>query len=247
MTLNNIPPGWTSWSSLVPQTNGKSGAIVYRAGAGHLIKSELISPLAKLPGEVARLRWLSSIGLPCPEVVDALDHGDRHWLLMTAVPGRDLASTDDLAAETAVTLVAQALRMLHDVDPEICPFDHRSAVRAAAATANLQAGLYDGGDPSFGPASHERLLATRPINEDLVVTHGDAKFSKLHGTRRSVHRLIDCGRLGVADRYQDIALACRSLERNFGAAAIPAFFSAYGIAEPDAEKLAWYNLLDEFF
>ena len=246
MTLD-IPPAWTSWPSLVPQTNGKSGAIVYRAGADHFIKSELISPLAELPGEVARLQWLGSIGLPCPEVVDVLDHGDRHWLLMTAVPGRDLASTDDLAAETAVTLVAQALRMLHDVDPEVCPFDHRSALRVAAATANFQAGRYDGDDPSCGPAHHERLLATRPVNEDLVVTHGDACFPNFMACNGRFTGFIDCGRLGVADRYQDIALACRSLERNFGAAVTPAFLAAYGIAEPDAEKLAWYNLLDEFF
>ena len=27
----------------------------------------------------------------------------------------------------------------------------------------------------------------------------------------------------------------------------PAFFAAYGVTEPDREKLEWYALLDEFF
>ena len=32
-------------------------------------------------------------------------------------------------------------------------------------------------------------------------------------------------------------LACRSLERNYGAAAIPAFLAAYGVEEPDRVRL----------
>jgi aminoglycoside 3'-phosphotransferase-2 len=52
----DLPSGWASGAELTPQTIGRSGAWVYRAGDAHFIKSEPISPLAELPGEVERLR-----------------------------------------------------------------------------------------------------------------------------------------------------------------------------------------------
>lgn len=242
-----LPPGWATGLLLTPQTIGESGAMVYRAGEKHFIKSEPITPLAELPDEIDRLRWLHATGLPCPEVIDAADHAGRHWLLMTAVPGRDLASSPDVSGEAAVHLVATALRQLHALDPASCPFDHRASLRIADASARYEAGLYDGDDPDNGPGDHARLLTTVPATEDFVVTHGDACFPNFMAEGGRFTGFIDCGRLGVADRYQDLALACRSLERNYGVASLPAFFAAYGISEPDAAKLAWYTLLDEFF
>ncbi len=242
-----LPPGWVAGVELTPQTIGKSGAWVYRAGSTHFIKSEPISPQAELPGEIARLRWLNGTGLPCPAVVDAADHGGRHWLLMTALPGYDLASTERVTAETAVRVMAAALRQLHALDVASCPFDHRAAIRVVAASARYHAGLYDGDDPQQGPADYAQLMAGVPTSEDLVVTHGDACFPNVMTEDGRFTGIIDCGRLGVADRYQDLALACRSLDWNYGAAAIPAFLAAYGVVEPDRAKLEWYALLDEFF
>lgn len=243
----DLPPGWASSLEFVPQTIGESGAWVYRAGDDHFIKSEPISPLAELPGEIERLRWLHATGLPCPAVVDTADHGGRHWLLMTAIPGHDLASTSEVTAETAVRLVAEALRQLHALDPASCPFDHRAGLRVADASVRYHAGLYDGDAPDQGPADHARLIAGVPTAEDLVVTHGDACFPNFMAEHGRFTGFIDCGRLGVADRYQDLALACRSLEYNYGGEAIPAFFAAYAVTEPDRKKLEWYALLDEFF
>jgi aminoglycoside 3'-phosphotransferase-2 len=91
------------------------------------------------------------------------------------------------------------------------------------------------------------LFSTRPAHEDLVVAHGDACLPNFLARDGQLTGLIDCGRLGVADRYQDLALAARSISRNYGRAFIPAFFSAYGVDQPDEQKLAWYALLDEFF
>ena len=243
----DLPAGWADGLTLTPQTIGESGALVYRAGTTHFIKSEPISPLAELPGEIERLRWLHATGRPCPAVIGAADHAGRHWLLMTALPGHDLASTTLVSAETAVRLLAEALRRLHGLAPASCPFDHRARLRLADASARYHAGLYDGDDPDQGPADHARLIAGVPTSEDLVVTHGDACFPNFMAANGHFTGFIDCGRLGVADRYQDLALACRSLEWNYGAEAVPAFLATYGATEPDQAKLEWYTLLDEFF
>ncbi|HVZ16245.1 MAG TPA: phosphotransferase, partial [Terriglobales bacterium] len=93
------------------------------------------------------------------------------------------------------------------------------------------------------------LLATRPADEDLVFTHGDYCTPNvlIDPERMTLNGFIDWGRAGVADRYQDLALAARSTAYNFGSEWIPLFFEAYGLREVDTAKVEFYKLLDEFF
>jgi aminoglycoside 3'-phosphotransferase-2 len=58
--------------------------------------------------------------------------------------------------------------------------------------------------------------------------------------------IIDCGRLGVADRWQDLAIACRSLIYNCGQEHVAPFLATYG-AEWDEERYRYYCTLDELF
>jgi len=58
--------------------------------------------------------------------------------------------------------------------------------------------------------------------------------------------LVDCGRAGVGDRHQDLALAMRSLAFNFGADTVATFLSAYGGAPIDPRALEFFTILDEF-
>ena len=58
---------------------------------------------------------------------------------------------------------------------------------------------------------------------------------------------VDWGRAGIADRYKDIALVVRSLEYNTGKDLRTTFFDAYGLSSPDADRIEYYKLPDEFF
>ncbi|MGL4286653.1 MAG: APH(3')-II family aminoglycoside O-phosphotransferase [Phreatobacter sp.] len=254
------PPAWAerlqdyAW---LPQTIGCSEARVFRLEAEGrptlFVKVEKAAPLAELPDEIARLRWLGACGVACPRVLADDHHAGSLWLLMSAVPGRDLASSPELPPERCVAIAAAALHRLHGLDRANCPFDHRLDVRLATAHARMTAGLVDETDfdsereGMTAADLHRQLLADRPRTETLVVTHGDACLPNLMADGGSFTGFIDCGRLGLADRYQDLALASWSIIHNLGEAWVTPFLRHYGLAEVEPARLAYYRLLDEFF
>lgn len=236
---------------------GRSSASVFRLEADGrpplYLKSEIISPFSELAGEIARLRWLGTQGLACPKVIAHETGGEREWLLMDALGGPDLASASSISPLERVRILAEALRDLHGISIDASPFDHRLGARIAVAKARMLAGYVD--ETDFDEARLGRsteslfreLEERRPAVEDLVVSHGDACLPNFVAAGQRFAGYIDCGRLGVADRYQDIALACGSIVYNFGEALVTPFLEAYGISEVDVEKMDYYRLLDEFF
>ncbi|MGF6240043.1 aminoglycoside 3'-phosphotransferase-2 [Paraburkholderia sp. GAS38] len=255
----HIPTRWRkkfAGARVERQVIGESGAEVLRircrSGEYLFLKSEPTGLPSELPGEVERLRWMKRLDLPAPTVLDDAVEDNRHWLLMTAVPGFDLASAKDLSPSQVVGILAMALRSLHQVPIAECPFNHRIEERIAAASNRVDAGLVDKAD--FDTERRGRtatdalaeLLSTRPETYDLVVTHGDACLPNFMAEGSGFTGFIDCGRLGVSDRYQDLALTARSIARNLGQAWVEPFFRDYGV-EPDHRRMAFYCLLDEFF
>lgn len=235
---------------------GRSGSDVFlleRNGDRPLVlKWEDSHALSELPGEAARLQWLGSVGLPAPEVVACESSDEAHFLLMTALDGRDLASSEQ-SPETRVTALAFALQQLHAIDPRRCPFHRDLDVMLAKAQERMLAGLVDEEDfdeARLGRSAsdlYQELLRLRPGEQELVVVHGDASLPNLMIEGGAFSGFIDVGRLGVADRYVDLSIACASVSRNFGPEWVDVLLARYGLASPDGARLAYYRLLDEFF
>ncbi|MDR2307768.1 MAG: aminoglycoside 3'-phosphotransferase [Paucimonas sp.] len=255
----DLPNGWREAHGILvleAQALGQSGATVLRArreaGADLFVKAEPVTTLAELPGEVCRLRWMAGQGQLVPQVIDALTEQGWHWLLMSAVPGRCLDETVTHAPRVTMVLMAEALRQLHRLPIAQCPFDHALAARVRLAQARMQEGLVDEGDFDslrLGRSAADvfaELLAARPANEDRVVTHGDACLANLMAENGRFSGFIDCGRLGIADRWQDLALATRDIAADLGEQWVSPFLAAYGIQD-DPRKTRFYRLLDEFF
>ena len=81
-----------------------------------------------------------------------------------------------------------------------------------------------------------------------MVGHGDPCLPNVFfDDEGSLTGLIDVDRLGTADRYNDLAIATRSLARHWHPRYAEQFLLDYGVTQPDTSKIAFFRLLDEFF
>jgi kanamycin kinase len=224
---------------------GKSEARVWRGAGVHRKEGDE----REIAAEADRLVWLGGRGIPCPRVVE-----HRPGVLVTTTaPGRPGAEEwPEALRPRMVSAVAATLRALHALPVAECPFDRSLAVTVPAAERAVAAGEVDLSDLDGARAgwSGERLLAelhrTRPASEDLVVGHGDTTLENLFfGPGGELTAVIDAGRLGRADRHNDLAIAVRELSDAWHPRYADQLLREYGAADP--AKLTFYQLLDEFF
>lgn len=142
-----------------------------------------------------------------------LDHGSD-WMLTEAIGARSAVETD---GPTAARAVGEGLRALHeDLPVEGCPFEWSAESRGGIGA---------------------------PVIDELVVCHGDACVpNTLVDAQGDWIAHVDLGRLGLADRWADLAVASANLDANFGPGLQPTFFAAYGI-DRDEDRIQYYRAL----
>jgi streptomycin 3"-kinase len=243
-----LTPPSDEWT---PVDIGESGLSVYRRGD---VFAKCCGPegVAELAAERDRVEWLAGTGFPGATVIDWTDSSDGACMMTSAVPG---VPGDTLPPDThqrAMRSLGAALRELHAL-PD-CPFERPLASVIAAAADVVRRGAVN---PQFLTDEWRRLdpselldqvVAESPYVESVlepVVCHGDACLPNVFfdpGTL-AVTGLIDLGRLGVADRYSDLALTTIQFHDEWSADPAP-FLEAYGVPEPDLRRLYFFRLLD---
>lgn len=250
-------------------TVGESGGAVYRlhgkAGAPDLyLKQGARAVAGDITDEMVRLRWLADY-IPVPRIEGFVALPDEAWLLMSALPGQtayQLMQAHPAARERIVDALAAFLRRLHAIPVSACPFTSDHLHRLAQARARIDAGLVDEDDFDderdgwTAEQVWEALQGLLPLAPDPVVTHGDFSLDNLLMGEGEVVGCIDAGRVGVADRYQDLAIAWNCLGE-FGPALQDRLLAQYGLAQyglaqyglarADETKLRFHLLLDELF
>jgi aminoglycoside 3'-phosphotransferase-2 len=237
------------------ETAGLSGAGVFRLSAANrpslIVKLDAGAEAAALFSEAARLRWLCSSGVLAPEVIAVAEAQGYVWLVMECLPGEN--AVDSIAPPAAkVRQLANALQEMHALDVQACPFDETTSAKLARAKLRVKLKQVDEDDikDETGKSGAELLRELehlRPATENVVVTHGDACLENIMLNAGRFSGFIDCGRLGRSDRYQDLALACRSISEQIGAEWIEPFLRIYGVASLDMARARFYVLLDELF
>ena len=176
--------------------------------------------------EASRLAWAS----PYVAVPAVLGHGEDadgyRWLHRTGLPGVSAAAEEwRQRPETAVPELGAALRRFHDRVPAAdCPWEWSITGRVS----QLPNGAY-----AFNcwPALDE------------VVCHGDARTSHfLLDSDGHCVGYLGLARLGVGDRWADLAAALQGLSSTDGDGWRDAFLAGYGIAL-DTHKLEFYSRL----
>jgi aminoglycoside 3'-phosphotransferase-1 len=240
-------------------TTGQSGGAVYRLQGKTncpdlFLKHARGDGAADIVDEMVRLQWLRE-RLPVPVVRQFIWDSEEAWLLMTALPGRTacaLLRTDAENRFALVDAIAGFLRRLHAIPVSECPFNSAYDHRLARGRERIDAGLVDEGDfdeERDGWTAEQvwaELHQLLPFTSDRVVTHGDFSLDNLLVVDGKVVGCIDVGRLGIADRYQDLAILWNGLGE-FGEPIRKRLFTAYGIRHADEGKLQFHLLLDELF
>jgi len=220
----------------------------------YLKTSESADVAQELEREVEVLNWLRSKQISVPQTIFFQRQGCQTFFLMSAMPGVSLAvAADTLGPAECMRIGASLLRQLHTTDISNCPFDRRLEVTLRLAKQHLEAGTVDEEDfdadhsDKSGRALFEEIESDIP-EEDLVLTHGDYCFPNILVNEGKVSGIIDLGRCGVADRYQDIALFLRSFKSHAAEPDPNQFIYWYGLVSGlDLNKATFFRKLDEFF
>lgn len=214
-----------------PATKAESG--VDTAGDGEngwrYLKRNPLPSSEDLALEAEKLTWLGARH-PVPAVVDCFRDGDVEYLNTEAIPGDNAVSAENRnRPDRAIAAIGRGLRRLHDLPVEDCPWTWSVRERLALIDRDAESAR-----ESLGPA---------PEIDRLVVCHGDpCAPNTLIGEDASFVGHVDMQRLGVADRWADLAVVTMSFEWNYEEFDESVFWDAYGIA-PDTERIAYYRAL----
>lgn len=240
-------------------TVGESGGAIYRlhgkADAPDLYLKHGVGAVADdIGAEMERLHWVRRY-VAVPAVVHFVRTPTEAWLLMTAMPGKTAYQLMEAHPErrgAIVDALAVLLRWLHAIPVDACPFNSDHAYRMYQARVRIDAGVVDEEDFDderagwTAPQVWQAMQSLLPFAPDPVVAHGDFSLDNLFIEEGVASGCIDAGRVGIADRYQDVAILWHSLGE-YGAALQERFLARYGIADLDVDKLQFHLMLDELF
>lgn len=174
--------------------------------------------------EYRMMRYLQG-RLPVPEIYAYEAADGRSYLLMSKCAGRMACDPEYMEnPEILCKLLANGLKTLWSVDISECPSDYRLAHKLELAKYRVENGLIDleNVEPdTFGengfqdPAHLLQWLYDNMPKEEPVLSHGDYCLPNLFGAGDRVTGYIDMGRMGIADKWCDIALCHRSLSHNY--------------------------------
>lgn len=212
---------------LEPVWANEVGGLTYVLPERAFLKHSPVAAGEDLPGEAERMRWARRF-VPVPQVLDVIVEDGCELLVTAPLPATGAVADPHWLARPpqAVPAIGRGLRRLHESLPVAeCPWDWSVERRKAGLPG----------------AVRDALRAAPPV--DAVVCCGDPCAPNfLIAADGSYGGQVDLGRLGIADRWADLAPCLMSLTWNYGPGWDAALLEAYGTAF-DPERYAFYSAL----
>ena len=177
-----------------------------------------------IKNEHRMMDWLEN-KVTAPKCICDYSENEKNYLLMSKIPGK-MSCDDEYMQKPGllVSTLAEALKKLWETDISDCPVKNDLSTMLKNAEFRVEQGLVDVDDAepeTFGrngfknPEALLHWLYDNKPEEDLVLSHGDFCLPNIFIDDGKFSGFVDVGRMGIADRYQDIALCYRSLHHNF--------------------------------
>ena len=199
--------------------------------------------------EQVKLEW-AIIYSTVPRVLEFGKDEKGSWLVTEAINAENAVSARwKKEPSLTVAAIGRGLREMHEMLPvEACPFLWSTEDRISRARGRVVRGETNPTDwhEEFRGLSIEAVIAefdSPPTSDQLVVCHGDACAPNTlidDDGQWAAH--VDMGRLGIADRWADLAIASWSTQWNYGLGWDGLIYDSYGV-DPDLEKIRFYRLL----
>ena len=216
---------------------GKSNSSVYLFD-DFVLKVQLSSIEAE--NELQMLQWLKD-KIKVPDVIEHTIENGYSYILMAKCTGDMSCSEKYMTAPIKqAELLAEVLHQLWGVSIESCPCTWLLEKRLSWAEHNIASGyvnITNAQTDAFscnGFKNPEELLHWLIENkpgETAVISHGDFCLPNIFINDEGLTGLIDLGKTGVADMWQDIALCFRSLSNNYNGMACIDIIIAYPYAK----------------
>lgn len=209
--------------------------------------------------EVRMLKWLEG-KLPVPRIIYHEVSDGISYILMSRIGGR--MACDEYYLDNPgelVRLLADGLQLLWNVDISDCPCtEDMLPEMLAEIRRNIESGKIDADAArSAGFESPDKLFgwleANKPVCTEPVFIHGDYCLPNIMLENGAVSGFIDLCDCGIGDKWYDITLCLRSLQRNLSGAYggkvretinPDILFDAAGIA-PDYDRIRYYELIED--
>lgn len=206
-----------------------------------------------LTSEYEKLKWMKG-KLKVPKIHSYEKRNNVEYLITEALCGEMICSDYYLENPLeGIPCIIEAFNEIYKVDINNCPFNVGIDYKLNLVKNNMLNGLIDISNVSdnvlreFGTIEniYDYLLENK-FEEDLVFSHGDVSMPNLFVFNNSFSGFIDVGECGIADKWFDIAIATKSIKRNFGDDAVIEFYKQLKLKE-DTFKISYYLLLMELY
>ena len=197
--------------------------------------------------------WLEG-KIPVPKIIFYEQLGDFEFLCLTELQGKTLEYYfGKIETAKIIKQYAKSLKRLHSLEIDNNALTQQLDLKLRKAKFNLDNDLLQLSElqpenKNYSPNElFAKLISLKPSDYELVFTHGDYCFDNIIFDNDNLSGFIDIGNEGIADKYQDIALAVRNIHDNFSPEMVDIFYKVYGLYKPNKNKIEFYILLDEFF